>query len=43
MIDAIGEHVRKHGLKSIPPAMLTALYGRGQLGSLSAQDTYDAQ
>jgi len=43
MIDAIGEHVRKYGLKSVPPAMLAALYGRGQMGSTAAQDGYDAQ
>jgi hypothetical protein len=43
LIDAIGEHVRKYGLKSVPPAMLAALYGREQMGGLAAQDGYDAQ
>ena len=41
MIDSISEYVRKHGLKSVPPAMLAALYG--QMGDTAATDSYDAR
>jgi hypothetical protein len=37
MIDKLGAYVEKHGLKSIPPAMLTALAGLGLAGGNEAQ------
>jgi len=43
MIDSIGEYVRKHGLKAIPPAALMSYGGRGIMGSTAATDGYDAR
>jgi hypothetical protein len=43
LIESIAEHVRRYGLKSVPPAALALLYGREQMGGVAAQDQYDAQ